>query len=466
MSYIVDGLKLSTSSKFRFKRIIKMTLSPIIKDLISFLDLCPTALHATNYLLKKLCQKHYQELSEEKGMQIEPGKHYVLHNNGSALCAFITPHLTPKRLRLYASHLDSPCLKLKHFTQVHKHQSVLLGVEVYGAPLLTSWLNRDLGLAGRIIFKDQSDQIKETLVRLEDHSFMIPQLAIHLDRQVNEQGLLLNKQEHLFLLASLNDPSINENDKTTTFLETLLQQKWPVKKLIAYDLFAYPLEKARIVGYPPSMLAGFRIDSLASVHAATTALLQESEPLQDELKMVIFWDHEEIGSQSTQGALSPFFMQIIERILASYGASRSELFSVLNRSTCISIDLAHALHPNYANKHDEQHQVLLGNGITIKHNAQHRYATNASSFLPIYQAAQLCNINLQHFVSRNDIPCGSTIGPLHASLTGMPTVDIGCPQLSMHSARELMACQDHLDMCKLLTTLFALKKWPEATNFI
>jgi aspartyl aminopeptidase len=431
----------------------------IIQDLISFLDSSPTAWHAVTTAKKRLKHAGFKELSEQEAWHIQPKQNYIVTRNGSSLCAFITPSHTPKRLRLLASHTDSPSLKLKPRSEIRKYQAILLGVEVYGSPLLSSWLNRDLGLAGRILYTNRNGEIRESLVRLERHPMTIPQLAIHLDREVNERGLQLNKQEHLNVLAGL-ESSFNES----SFIEELVREEIDFDQLIGHDLLFFPLEKARLLGYEHALLAAYRIDSLASVHAALTALLQQPDPLEDEIKMIIFWDNEEVGSHTAQGAESPFFSQILERILAGFKATREDYFCLLNRSTCISIDLAHALHPNYADKHDAQHQPILGQGVVLKNNAQQRYATSARSSLPVQMVAALKQLSLQRFVSRNDIPCGTTIGPLQACLTGMATADIGCGQLSMHACRELMSCQDHLDMCQLLGSLLQTPDWPQVVE--
>lgn len=428
----------------------------MIQNFLSFLDQSPTAWHAVSTCVEQLKQSHFIRLKEEERWSIEPEKGYVVTRDGSSLCAFVTPKVLPKRIRLLVSHTDSPGLKLKPHPEICKNQLILLGVEVYGSPILSSWFNRDLGIAGRVLYKDNQGLIRENLVRLNHYPAIIPHLAIHLDREVNEKGLQLNKQEHLNALIAL------ENNKIKgSLLEELLREHLELSKLISHDLFLFPLEQARLIGYQHSFLSAYRIDSLASVHAALTALLNQPEPLFDEIKMIMFWDNEEIGSKTIQGAESPFFNQIMERIMSSYTATKEDYFCLLNSSTCVSIDLAHALHPNYSDKHDSQHQPKLGQGIVIKNNAQQRYATNARSSLPIFEIASNQNIPLQYFVSRNDIPCGSTIGPIHASLTGIPTVDIGCSQLSMHASREIMACEDHLTMCHLLENLFKTKEWPE-----
>lgn len=306
------------------------------------------------------------------------------------------------------------------------------------------------------MYFDHQNKVNEQLVCLHEYPLIIPQLAIHLDREVNEKGLLLNKQEHLNALASL-DTNLSED---RSYLEMILSKKVQFKELIDFDLFLYPLEKARLVGHEEQLIASYRIDSLASVHAILQAFLKDSTPLGNDIKMAIFWDNEEIGSHTAQGAESPFFNQIVERLLYSMQINREDYFRLINRSTCLSVDLAHALHPNYTDKHDPQHQPLLGKGVVLKYNAQQRYATDARSSIPIQVMGNLKQIPIQKFVSRNDIPCGSTIGPLQACISGMPTVDIGCGQLSMHSSREIMACQDHIWLCQLLENLLSIPEWP------
>lgn len=426
-----------------------MKESAIIKDFISYLDKSPTAWHAVEQASQRLQEVSFEELSEGERWNIKPGQRYFTTKNGSSLCAFITPKEKPKRVKLLASHTDSPALKLKPHPEIRKHQAILLGVEVYGSPLLSSWLNRDLGIAGRIVYSDLQGDTQATIVQLDRYPLVIPQLAIHLDKEVNEKGVILNKQDHLNALAGIEGSAIGHS----SFLELLLKEMIPLESLIAHDLFLYPLEKALLVGYQDALLSAYRLDSLSSVHAALTALTAQLEPLEDELKMIVFWDNEEVGSQTAQGAASPFLSQVLERVTAAFQGDREDYFCMTNRSTCISIDLAHALHPNYAEKHDPQHFPFLGKGVVLKTNAQQRYATSASSSLPVKVGAKLKGIPLQTFVGRNDIPCGTTIGPIEASQMGMSTIDIGCGQLSMHSSRELMACQDHIDMCRLLRIL-------------
>lgn len=417
-----------------------------------FIDDCPTAWHAVEEIARRLTQLKFVELLEGEQWKVKPGGAYFVRRNGSTLGAFIIPKRAPKSMRILGSHTDSPSFKIKPKAEFLKENMLMLGVEIYGGPLLTSWLNRDLGIAGRVVYRDEKKKNREALVRLDSTPVVIPQLAIHLDRNVNENGLTLNKQEHLAALAALVNP-----DKFTKakkgFLETLLREQIPMHSLLGHDLFLYPLEKARLIGSQGEMISSYRIDNLGGAHAILQAFTKAHQPHEDRLKMAFFWDNEEIGSGTAQGAGSPFLPQLLERITLSLGLSREDYFRLLSESLCVSVDLTHALHPNYADKHEPRHQVLMNEGIVVKSNAQYRYASDARTLATIVGICQDHQIPFQHFVSRNDIPSGTTIGPIAAHLMGIPTVDIGYPQLSMHSCRELAGCQDHEAMCKLLKEL-------------
>ena len=422
----------------------------IIQDLLSFLDNSPTAWHAVDQVKQQLLAQGFREIIEGDKWSLQKGKKYFTTKNGSSLCAFITPTDSLKDTHLAASHTDSPSLKIKPNGEFVKENMVMLGVEVYGSPLLTSWLNRDLGIAGKVAYLDHKDQLNESLISLEDFPVIIPQLAIHLDRKVNEEGLVLNKQEHLPAIATLN-PSYKDND---SYLTSLIGRKIKMRHLIGFDLFLHPLEKARLVGFDREMIASYRLDSLGSIHAIVQAL-KAVKPLPHTLQMAIFWDNEEIGSETSHGAASPFFSHTLERICLSYKMDREDFLRLCSNSICLSVDLAHALNPNYPERHDPRHSPLLSGGVTVKTNAQQRYATNVSTAALVTLLAQKNKLPLQTFASRSDIPSGTTIGPIHATLTGMPTVDIGYPQLSMHSIREIVACQDHVDMYQLLTHFYS-----------
>lgn len=417
----------------------------LIDELMAFLHQSPTSWHAVDHVKKALIQAGFIELDEKQQWALETGKKYFSARDGSSLCAFITPSDEITKLHVVASHTDSPAFKLKPNPEFRKENMTMFATEVYGSPLLTSWMNRDLGIAGRVFYARKDGSIGQALINIEDQPVTIPQLAIHLDREANEKGPTINRQDHFSALAALDfDPS-------KSYLLHLLNKSISEEfdYLLSHDLFLYPIEMPKILG--TDRLAAYRLDSLASVHACYSAL--KTSPIHaNHLNMAIFWNHEEIGSQSTHGADSPYFMHQLERIFIGLNLSREQLLRLLPQSLCASVDLAHAVNPNYMEKHDVRHLPYLNRGPVIKYNAQQRYASDAQSSAYVIQLCEKHAIPYQFFSSRNDIPCGSTIGPLHASNTGIPTVDIGSPQLSMHSSRELIAVQDHLEMCRLLAS--------------
>lgn len=401
----------------------------LLEDFRAFLGASPTSWHAVREIGNRLAEKEFIPLALGEAWNLEKGKRYFVARGGS-LCAFALPKAAVKKATILATHTDSPALKLKPQPQVGEKNMVQLEVETYGSPLLTSWMNRDLAIAGRIVVKEG----EEKLVFFDDAPLFIPQLAIHLDREVNEKGLVLNKQEHLRPIAALgNYPA---------YLEHLLKQK-----MVSFDLFLVPIEAPRYLGPMSEMLASYRLDNLASAHAALTALAQ-SKP-SDQLQVALFSDHEEIGSRSAEGAGSTFLADVLKRL----EIPDKEWARIPSESLCVSIDVAHAYNPNYANRYDPNHHPLLGKGIVLKYNADHKYTTNALTAAPIIHACEKLSLLHQNFACRSDMPCGSTVGPILSSGLGIPAVDIGCPVFSMHSAREVMGVQDHLDMCKLLTQL-------------
>lgn len=427
---------------------MEVKVDPLIDDLLYFLDQSPTAWHAVSNCVSTLSQHGFKELKETENWKLKKGEKYYVTRNGSTLCAFITPQTSLKAIRLAASHTDSPSFKLKPNAEFTKENMTLIGVEVYGAPMLSSWLNRDLGIAGRVIYTNKQGQISEKLVRLDEDILTIPQLAIHLDRNVNEGGPVVHKQDHLAALAGAGLV------RKEGFLEQALKPHLDYKKLLSFDLFLFPLERARLLGSQKEMIASYRIDNLGSVHAILNGFAQ-AKAHSNVLKMIAFWDHEEIGSGSAIGAGSPFVPHLIERIGLSLGLGREDYFRLLSSGLCVSVDLAHALHPNYNDKHEPRHATLMNEGIAIKTNAQQKYASDALSTGIIIEICKMNNIPFQKYITRGDLNCGSTIGPIHATLTGMPTVDIGCPQLSMHSCRELAGTKDHVDMHRFIQAFFS-----------
>lgn len=426
----------------------KNSASSIIQDFLSFLNDSPTSWHAVHQTKERLLNAGFEELKEEDEWKLKPHHRYFVIRNGS-LSAFITPTKL-NNIHLVGSHTDSPGFKLKPNGDFVRENMRLVDVEVYGSPLLTSWLNRDLGIAGRISILNKKGEREEHLVKIDSSPLIIPQLAVHLDRKVNDEGLLLNRQEHFAALAGL----IEDIDDEQPYLENLLKKEISFQELLAHELFLYPLEPARMLGLSQELIASWRIDSLGSVHAALTAFITQTEKHAETMPMLVFWDHEEVGSYSAHGAASPFLPHTLERVCMSLGLTRTAYLRLLSQSTCLSVDLTHALHPHYPQRHDPRHQPLLGKGSAIKFNAQQRYATNSRTAGLLKKIAHDQHLTLQEFVSRSDIPCGTTIGPVVSTHTGIPTVDLGYPQLSMHSVREVCATHDHLNMVHLLGSFF------------
>jgi len=410
-------------------------MSALIDDLIVFIEKSPTAWHTTRSVAEKLTD--FTRLDEKSVWKLQKGRGYFVERNGS-ICAFVLPKSKPSHLTILGAHTDSPALKLKPNPTIQAHGFCQLGVEMYGGPLLSSWLNRDLGIAGRIVCKNSRGKIEEKLVFLTEAPLVIPQLPIHLDREVNEKGVILDKQEHLCPILSLD---------ASQSLEKLLKKDTP----LSFDLFLVPLEPPRRLGVKGEMLAAYRLDNLASSHAALSALISAKQS--SALQMVFLWDAEEIGSDTAEGAASPFASDIFQRIQHFYNYSIDEWLALKASSLAISIDVAHAYNPNYPKKFDLHHLPLPGGGVVLKYHANKKYATDAKTAAPITLACHHLKLPYQSCASRSDLPSGSTIGPIFATKMGIPTVDIGSPLLSMHSIREVISCKDHEMLHTLLTHL-------------
>jgi aspartyl aminopeptidase len=418
-------------------------MSHTLTDLKSFLESSPTAFHAAEQVGNRLAMLDFIPLDEREKWSLEKGKKYFVIRGG-ALAAFVMPDKKPTSVTLIGSHTDSPGLKVKPVPETNS-SLFQLGVEVYGGPLLYSWLNRDLAIAGRVVVSDAHGNLETKLIFLDDIPCFIPGIAIHLEKEINEKGLLLNKQDHLPPIVGLQ----LEEGKHKESLETLIRRHLPFHTLLSFDLFLAPLEPARFLGTENEMIASYRLDNLSSAHAACHALAMATKTGQ--LQMGIFWDHEELGSRSAEGAASPFLTDTLKRIFLSYGMDEEDQIRCKNRSLCISVDVAHAFNPNYANKQDPNHRLLAGKGIAVKYNADQKYATNAPTAAAIINLCNRFNLPFQQHAAKSDLSSGSTVGPIVAHVAGIPTVDIGAPIFSMHSIREVMACKDHLDLCFLLT---------------
>lgn len=342
-------------------------------------------------------------------------------------------------VRVLTAHTDSPNLRIKpqpDTTSAGVHQ---LGVETYGGALLNSWLDRDLGIAGHVVVRTD-DGIAEQLVTIDRPVLRIPQLAIHLDREISQKGLLLNKQQHLAPMWGLASPTTDsEPDAAGAPDEASFRQLLGAEvdidpaAILAWELMVHPVEPPAIGGWHGEFLAAPRIDNQMSCWAAIEALIAADG---DNTMVVALFDHEEVGSTSATGADSGLLLDILDRLVADTGPSAR------GGSLCVSADCAHATHPNYADRHEPAHRVALNGGPVIKVNANERYATTAMGHALFAQACEQAGVPHQVFVTRSDLACGSTVGPLTAARTGLETVDVGAPQLAMHSARETTGSAD------------------------
>lgn len=416
-----------------------------ISDFENLLNQAPTSWHTVEWYRAKLKQAGYSELPFAGPWKLKSGGAYFVARGGT-LAAWLMPKKAPSSSIISAAHSDSPSFKLKPGPTYRVENMEMAGFEVYGGPLTTSWLNRDTCLAGQVLY-ESGKQVKRALVHLTDLKITLPQLAIHLDKEGKEQGVKLHRQDHIAAIVGLCD---KEQDS----IEAALKKELKTKSILSHELLLVPTDHSSKVGAKQEMLASYRLDNIGGVHAAMTGLL-ESKPNQDRIVVGCFWDHEEIGSRTSTGAASPFIEQLLERICLASKLNREEFLQLLQSSHCLSVDYAHARHPNYGDRHEPRYQPLLGKGPCIKYNAAQNYASDADLQATIYQIAKHKKIALQKYLNRGDIPGGSTIGPIHAARTGMATADIGCSLLSMHSIREMVSIDDHLALCDLLKELNA-----------
>lgn len=417
-----------------------------IPGLLRFLDASPTPFHAVENVAKMLSAAGFEELDERRPWRLDAEHSYFVRRNHSSLFAF----RTPKRLsdesvaHLLCAHSDSPTLRLKPNPSLFRDGLHLLNVEVYGSPLLNSWLDRDLSYAGLLVFRKRSEKGLFTRLIRSESVLRIPQLAVHLDREVNSQGLKLNPQLHLL-------PVLGQGGGDTLFqymLESYLENG---EELVDFDLQLFDTQPASFAGQDKEFILSGRIDNLAMAHAALRALL-DTPCHADHLNGMFLFHNEEVGSESYQGAESDFARNCLQRVALSSKVGSEAFLAMLARSFCISADMAHAAHPAFEDKHDSAHRPRLNGGPVLKVNAQRRYATEAVTAARFRELCRMAGVPMQVFASRNDMACGSTVGPGLAARLGIPTVDVGNAMLSMHSIREMAGAHDHDSMIKVFKT--------------
>ncbi|GAA2427099.1 M18 family aminopeptidase [Streptomyces glaucus] len=407
-------------------------------DLMSFLAAGPSPYHAVAGTAERLEKAGFRRVAETDAWDGGSGGKYVLR--GGAIVAWYVPEgaapHTP--FRIVGAHTDSPTLRVKPLPDTGAHGWRQVAVEIYGGPLLNSWLDRDLGLAGRLTLRDGTTR----LVNVDRPLLRVPQLAIHLDRSVSAEGLKLDKQQHMQPVWGLGG-DVRDGD-LIAFLEEV--SGLPAGEVTGWDLMVHSVEPPAYLGRDRELVAGPRMDNLLSVHAGAAALAAVATgpgaaglPC---IPVLAAFDHEENGSQSDTGADGPLLGNVLERSVFARGGSYEDRARALAGTVCLSSDTGHAVHPNYPERHDPTHRPRVNGGPILKVNVNNRYATDGSGRAVWAAACEKAGVPFQSFVSHNSMPCGTTIGPITAARHGIRTVDVGVAILSMHSARELCGADD------------------------
>ncbi|MEU8826039.1 M18 family aminopeptidase [Streptomyces sp. NPDC048636] len=412
-------------------------------DLMSFLRASPSPYHAVGNAAQRLEKAGFRQVEETAAWDGEAGGRYVLR--GGAIIAWYVPEgaspSTP--YRIVGAHTDSPNLRVKPIPDTGAHGWRQIAVEIYGGALLNTWLDRDLGLSGRITLRDGSHR----LVTVDRPLLRVPQLAVHLDRSVNSEGLKLDKQRHMTPIWGLGE--VEEGDLIRFVAD---ETGVAAEEIGGWDLMVHSVEPPAYLGRDRELLAGPRMDNLLSVHAGTAALVAASAGSGlDAIPVLAAFDHEENGSQSDTGADGPLLGNVLERSVFARGGGYEDRARAFAGSVCLSSDTGHAVHPNYAERHEPGHHPRPNGGPILKVNVNQRYATDGSGRAVFAAACERAGVPWQSFVSHNSMPCGTTIGPITAARHGISTVDIGVAILSMHSARELCGAQDPRLLAKALT---------------
>ncbi len=401
-----------------------MNESEFNNGLLEFLADSPTPFHAVKQLKQLLTAQGFEQLAEDSSWSLKPGGRYFVVRNGSSIVAIRTGpvHPTDGGLRLIGTHTDSPCLKIKPAPEISRQGFLQLSVEIYGGVLLSPWFDRDLSLAGRVTCRMENGEINSLLTDFRRPVATVPSLAIHLNRDVHKNRTI-NPQKEVVLLVSSGDGD------SRSFRQLLLDQiqhehaNIPVAEVLDYEINCYDVQPPAVIGLNDDFIAASRLDNLLSCYAACRSIIDASG---------------ETTAVMANGAQGPFLRSTLERLCGN-----SETMNrVMDLSMLLSVDNAHAVHPNYEDKHDPQHRPCLNGGPVIKYNANQRYATNSESAALFRNLCQTLDIPVQQIAMRSDMACGSTIGPITAAELGVATVDIGSPQLAMHSVRELTGRND------------------------
>ena len=416
------------------------------EELATFIEQSPSPYHATVELGEYLDDAGFEYLNETEEWALEPGGKYYTIRNDTSLAAFRNGSVS-NGIRAIGAHLDSPCLKLSPISTFDRFGYQQFNVEVYGSVLLRTWFDRDLSIAGRIYAQSNDGSVTSYLLKIDEPLAVIPSIAIHLERKANDIQEI-NSQIHMNPVFSVEmgrgDQSLEDFFREA---ESNLGSNFDYVKILGHDLYLFDTNEPKITGKSGEFLSSARIDNLLSCFSGVLAITTART---NDFCMLVCSDHEEVGSISDGGARGTFLNSVLERTVGLDP-------TVIRKSMLLSADGAHGIHPNYPEKHDVQHTPVLNQGVVIKVNANQSYATSGESRALVRLLCDELEIPSQTFIARNDMGCGSTIGPIVASELGIKTVDVGVAQFAMHSIRELAGTKDALDFTNLLTRFLESK---------
>ena len=421
------------------------------QDLLNFIDASPSPWHAVESVEHQLLKEGFKQLLETSAWHLEAGKSYYVTRGGASIIAFTlgTKSILETGFRMVGAHTDSPSLRLKPNPAYADEGLIRIGVEVYGGPILATFTDRDLSIAGRVTVRTASG-FETRLIKFDEALMRLPNLAIHMNREVNNKGLVLNKQTQLPLIFGEGREGVKADEQ---FLQHLAQALTVnAQDILTFELNIFDTQKGVFWGANKEFIANSQLDNLASCHAAVTALIETKKPASS--CICALFDHEEVGSESTTGASGSFLADVVNRITASQQLDEEARLRTLAQSFFISADMAHAYHPNHPAAYEPCHHVLVNKGPVIKSNANQRYSTNAESAAKFITLCESAGVPYQQYAHRTDLGCGSTIGPIVASNLGVASVDVGNPMWAMHSLRESAGVLDHGYMIAALKALF------------
>ncbi|MET0356921.1 MAG: M18 family aminopeptidase [Cellvibrio sp.] len=436
-----------------------VTQADFNQELLQFIQASPTAFHATQTIAAQLSAAGFEALHETDAWDLQAGKRYYVKRNDSSIIAFVhgKKDLLNTGIRILGAHTDSPCLKVKPQPELNRRGYLQLGVEVYGGALLAPWFDRDLSLAGRVTYKTSDNKIASVLIDFKQAVVSIPSLAIHLDREVNN-ARTINPQRDIIpvLLQLAPEQTLVPNFKSILLAQ--LKQEYPqldAALVLDFEISLYDTQAPAFIGLQQDFIASARLDNLLSCFVGLQAILQADDEVSS---ILICTDHEEVGSTSCCGAKGPMLQQFLERLVPD----AETRIRVIERSLLISADNAHGIHPNFSDRHDENHGPLLNRGPVVKINANQRYATTSETSGFFHWLCEQNQVPVQVFVARTDMGCGSTIGPIVSSEVGVKTIDVGVPTFAMHSIREMAGVADAYYLYQVASAFY---RYPLSLSF-